>query len=222
MKFTAFPSLNDQHANGDEDEYEKLATHLFSGEPMTILKQVEKSAEEKEADRKAKEAKAKQERDPLASTEEEKEEIEKVNLKEIDRLHYHVRAIENDCHIVPQGSMKLNQKHEVQRNEAFNGLRSLECFDLKCYSHFRNAQQAEKKAKMEDDDAIFNRAFLDDVDSDKPNGCWSIQTSNDYTTAIIRNNVWKGYTAFHKKETQEHGGIYVGDGLKNGNFCFMI
>jgi len=75
---------------------------------------------------------------------------------------------------------------------------------------------------MEDDDAIFNRAFLDDVDCDKPVGCWSIQQSSDYTTAIIRNNVWKGYTAFHKKETQEHGCIYVGDGMKNGNLCFMI
>lgn len=55
------------------------------------------------------------ERDPLASTEEEDPEslIVKRDLKEIDRLHYHVRAIENDCHIIPQGSMRLNEKHEV-------------------------------------------------------------------------------------------------------------
>jgi len=140
MKFTQFPAINDQHAKGDEDEYEKLANQLFTGDPMLIIKQVEKSDAEKEADKKAKDSKSKVERDPLASTEEEKEEIVKVNMKEVDRLHYHIRAIENDCHIIPQGSMKLNHKHEVQRNEAFTGLRASECFDLKFYSHFRNAQ----------------------------------------------------------------------------------
>ena len=27
--------------------------------------------------------------------------IVRINLKEVDRLLYHVRAIENDCHIIP-------------------------------------------------------------------------------------------------------------------------
>jgi radial spoke head protein 9 len=74
----------------------------------------------------------------LASTVEEEEEIVKINLKEIDRVHFHVLAIENDCHIIPQGSFKLTASHEVERNEAFNGLLPTEAFDLKNYSHFRN------------------------------------------------------------------------------------
>ena len=43
------------------------------------------------------------ERDPLASTEEEDPEatVIRIDLKEVDRLHYHIRAIENDCHIIP-------------------------------------------------------------------------------------------------------------------------
>lgn len=45
-----------------------------------------------------------------------------MNLKEIDRIHFIVRAIENDCHIVPNGSFKLTTAHEVARNEAFKGL----------------------------------------------------------------------------------------------------
>ena len=49
----------------------------------------------KEAEKKAREE------DELASTVEEEEEIIKINLKEIDRVHYHVLAIENDCHIIP-------------------------------------------------------------------------------------------------------------------------
>ena len=110
------------------------------------------------------------ERDPLESTEEEDPEslIVKINLKEIDRLHYHVRAIETECHIIPQGSMKLNHKHEVQRNEGFLGLNKQECFNLKYYSHFRNVLDQGKKGELEADDAIFNRAFLDDAEFDLP------------------------------------------------------
>ena len=74
---------------------------------------------------------------------------------------------------------------------------------------------------MENDDAIFNRTFLDDVATDLPSGCWSLQRTLA-NTAVIRNNVWRGYTAFHRPCTNEHGGIYVGDGIKNGNFCFMV
>lgn len=60
----------------------------------------------------------------MASSESEDEaaKIVKVNLKEIDRIHYIVRAIENDCQVVPQGAFKLTTSHEVNRNEAFRGL----------------------------------------------------------------------------------------------------
>lgn len=118
MRFQAFPALNTQH----EDEINNLSNQPFSGEWNKILKEVENPDEIEELERKKEEA-ANKERDPLESTEEEDEgTVLKINLKEIDRLNYHVRAIENDCHIVPNGSVKLNIKHEVQRNEAFLGL----------------------------------------------------------------------------------------------------
>lgn len=82
------------------------------------------------------------ERDPLASTDPEDllEKVIPINCKEVDRLHYHVCAIENDCHIVPQGSMKLTSSHEVARNEAFQGLNPDEAFKIDYYSHFRHVQ----------------------------------------------------------------------------------
>jgi radial spoke head protein 9 len=78
--------------------------------------------------------------DPLASSESEDEaaKVVKINLKESDRVHYIVRAIENDCQVVPHGSFKLNSSHEVCRNEAFRGLSLEEAFKLTSYSHFRN------------------------------------------------------------------------------------
>lgn len=170
---------------------------------------------QKEAERKAREE------DELASTVEEEEEVVKINLKEIDRVYYHVLAIENDCHIIPQGSMKLTPTHEVERNEAFQGLPPTEAFDIKCYSHFRNVQDKVKKDNLEADDAIFQRDFLDGVHEDLPKGCWSLQKVEP-GYAFIRNNVWKGYTAYHEVGTKNHGTIYVGDGLKNLNACFMM
>lgn len=171
MKFQPFPALNDQHV----DEYNKLATLPFSGNWAKIHKVVE-NPEEQEALRLKREEKANRQKDPLESTSEEDPEslIVKINLKEIDRLHYHVRAIENDCHIVPKGAMKLNLKHEVQRNEAYLGLSQNEFLKISSYSHFRNVQNEEKRQNLEADDSIFNKAFLDEAESDLPRGIWSV------------------------------------------------
>jgi len=89
--------LNEQHF----EEYNKIKS-LISGNPMKIHKQVEPEKREDEEEEAAKQQEQK-EFDPLASSEEEDEAAKqvKINLKEIDRVHYIVRAIENDCHIVP-------------------------------------------------------------------------------------------------------------------------
>jgi len=168
MTFEQFPELNTQH----NKELDNFAGKLFQGSPMDVLVQVEKSPEEVEAEQQAREQKI-NDKTSLDSTEEEDPEslIVRVNLKEVDRLHYHVRAIENDCHIIPKGAMKLTVKHEVHRNEAFKGLCSEEAFKINSYSHFRNVQTANKKDALEADDAIFKRDFLDDVE-DIPKYCW--------------------------------------------------
>lgn len=119
--------------------------------------------------------------------------------------------------------MRLNEKHEVQRNEAFGGLCERECFDLKYYSHFRNVQDETKLSNLEADDAIFQRDFLDECSTDEPTGCWSLQKKADSRrVAMIRHNVWKGYAAYHYLGTRVHGSLYVGDGVKNANFCFTV
>ena len=118
--------------------------------------------------------------------------------------------------------MRLNEKHEVQRSEAFNGLTNENAFKLGSYMHFRNCQNETKQGNLESDDAIFQNDFLDDVESDMPKGSWSLQKDGSGRVAIIRNNVWKGFTAWHRANTQNHGSIYVGDGLKNVNFQFTV
>lgn len=108
---------------------------------MKILKQVQVPEKVEEGEPEVvKKVNVQVEKDPLASTEEEDPAamIVKIDLKEIDRLLYHVQAIDQECHIIPQGAMKLTVTHEVYRNEAFIGLPEDECFKLNFYSHFRN------------------------------------------------------------------------------------
>jgi len=188
---------------------------------MLVHKKVQ---DDSKANSKAAQGKALKERDPLESTEEEDPEalIEKIDLKEVDRLLYHIMAIENDCAIVPQGSMKLTPKHEVQRNEAFRGLNSQQFLSLDNYSHFRVVQDASKREALEADDAIFNKRFLDEVIDDQPQGCWSVQKDGSGQVAVIRNNLWRGFTAYHRANSQEFGYVYVGDGLKTVDFQFML
>lgn len=133
-KFKAFPKLNDQNV----DKFDTIKG-LFIGDPNFVHIRVapEKSEEEAVPDQKES---APKERDPLASTEEEDPNAGFVprNFTELDRLQYTVYAIENDCHIVPKGAMKLTEHHEVRRNNAFRGLSSEEAFSINSYFNFRN------------------------------------------------------------------------------------
>ena len=117
FEFVAFPEINTQHG----DAYNKL-TGFFTGNPEHIhIKVVEDKQDDEVKEDKKEQAK---ERDPLEDTEEEDPMKDFVarNLIEADRLLYTVRAIENDCSIVPHGSFRLTEKHEVARSVAFRGL----------------------------------------------------------------------------------------------------
>ena len=97
--------------------------------------------------------------------------------------------------------MKLTYSHEVQRNEAFRGLSNEQLLELENYSHFRKVHDPVKRQNLEADDAIFSKSFLDDVVTDQPQGCWSIQLDSTGQIAVIRNNLWRGFTGYHKVNT---------------------
>lgn len=94
------------------------------------------------------------EEEPAAANEDEEEEegkaansdqseqeevtVPEKELQEIDRIHYVVLAIENDCQIAPMGAFKMTSQHQVRRNEAFKGLNPAQSLQLSSYCHFRN------------------------------------------------------------------------------------
>lgn len=193
---------------------------MFEGKPDLVLVKVEEDAPELDDEQVQpgeEEQKAPVEDDPLASSVEDDPlaNFVKINLKEVDRLLYTVLAIENDCHIIPNGSMRLTENHEVARNCAFKGLGEGEAFDLVHYSHFRNVQSKVKAQALLHDDAVFQRDFLDGLSEDKPKGCWSVQKDHSGRAAIIRNHAWFGFTAYHKCKTNVFGSVYIGEGLRN-------
>ena len=149
-KFKQFRSLNTQH----EVEYDNIEGG-FAGDGTKIYKKVDGHLEEGEV--KQEEAKSNKERDPLADTSEEDSQKDFIprNLTEEDRLLYTIHAIENDCAIVPQGSYRMTEAHEVERNPAFRALDSASGFALHKYSHFRNCQNEHKKKLLLEDDAVF-------------------------------------------------------------------
>lgn len=211
--FGPFPEINSQHGT----KYDEL-TGPFTGNPDHVIVKVVEDKEEEEV----KEVEEVKERDPLEDTEEEDPNKDFVarNLIEADRLHYTVLAIENDCSIVPHGSYRLTERHEVARNVAFRGLPQDKTFSLDSYMHFRNVQSAEKARLLTEADAVFQGNFLDDITCDLPKGQWSVQRNSTGRTAVIRNHVWPGFTAFHTTGTQVFGHCYIGDGQKNTDFAF--
>lgn len=213
--FRRFRELNTQHeamVDSCKDSFTGNCNKIYGDNIETVDEQ---AAEEDQPEEK-------KEVDPLEDTPEEdpNKGFKPRNLIEEDRLYFTVLAIENDCNIVPQGAFRLTHSHEVERNVTFRGLNCTDCFDLNKYSHFRNVQNEVKKSLLQRDDAIFQPDFLDDVSSDRPLGMWSIQRDSTDRTAVIRNNVWAGYTAYHCSGTDKFGGVYVGDGLKNLDFQF--
>lgn len=80
--------------------------------------------------------------------EEDEEEIvvlPKKNFLEVNRLSMVVKAIENDCQIVPVGAYKMLPNHELRPNSHFYGLDLKAGKDIESWQHFRSPQNEFKK-----------------------------------------------------------------------------
>lgn len=180
---------------------------LFTGEHDKILKEATEGGDEKTYVF---------ENDTLVITNKGK------NITELDRLAFVVNEIERQCHLVPEGSVKLTPLHELRRNEAFTGLSKEDASDLSKYVHFRRVEFKDKIDQMERDDSVFRHDFLDVVNNDPIKGSWTLHLDTSGSVANIRNLLWPGYYAYHKVGTELHGSFYFGDGRKNNDLPFML
>ena len=61
-----------------------------------------------------------------------------------------MRAIENDCAVIPIGAVKLTPAHELRFDDSFRGLTKTEAASLDNWQHFRDPQSFEKISEIGD------------------------------------------------------------------------
>lgn len=220
FKFKQFPAINDQHL----ETFDNIQG-MFTGEPNHVIFAVKKddAPAEEAAEAQPPATEEPKEKDPLASTEEEdpNAKIELRAFTELDRLQWTIYAIENDCHIMPKGSIKLTDQHEVRRDNAFRGLSINDACQLENYVHFRKVQDHLKAANLEKDECVFRKDFLDEACNQKVKGAVSAQkVSTKGNVALLRNHMWPGFATYHIAGTKTHGCFYFGEGQKNLDLSF--
>ena len=144
-----------------------------------------------------------------------KPKLKKKNMTETDRLSFVVRTIDHDTSVVPVGGFKMLPINELRRNDLFEGLSSEDLDKKEKYVHLRPVENQEKKDKIAMGKAVFDFDFLDSIADDPIKDSWTIHI--DSTKTVI----WPGYFAFHKANTDEFGGVYIGYGIKNIDIPFM-
>jgi len=136
--------------------------NLFTGNAESVLFNKKEGGGE-EGDAPPPEEPPKTEVDSLADTEDLEEErnrrVPPDIFKEIDRLAYVVRAIENDCSVTPIGAFKLTPTHELRYDDNFEGLGITEVDKMQNWQHFRNPQDETVMKTIMRDDAIFMKKF---------------------------------------------------------------
>lgn len=144
------------------------------------------------------------------------------HLTELDRLAVVVGQIDRRCMAVPKGSLKYTPLHTVVRNEAFKGLSTDDAMKLDNWQHVRQVECEENKDLIARHEAVYNSDFLDSLAGDMPHKCWSVLSDVTKTVAIVRSQLWPGYYAYHRCNTNVLGGVYIGDGLRNNDLPFML
>lgn len=116
----------------------------------------------------------------------------------------------------------MTDQHEVRNNVAFRGLSEEEALTIQGYQHFRNVQNAVKLKGLLDDEACFNRNFLDEAADADRKDVWSIiKAGARGNVSVLRNQEWPGYSCFHQIGSSMHSEVYIGDGLKDATFEFF-
>jgi len=135
-------------------------------------------------------------------------------ITELDRLAHIVHMIDEDCTIVPLGSIKMTPLNEVRKNEAFKGLKAGDAFNINNYAHFRNPCLKKNIELNSRKEGVYNHNFLDNAGEDLPKCTWSVQKDTLGKTAVLRSKLWPGAYSFHNINTQMFGSIYIGNGCK--------
>ena len=146
-----------------------------------------------------------------------------TGLTEQDRLSFVIHSIDEQCSIVPVGSLKKTPLSEVCVNEAFRGLKFDQLCNLESYMHLRPPRQTEKIDMASREDDICAHDFLDNAANCKPDKSWTVKRDEiNPQVVVLRNRLYPGFFSYARANTDIHGCLYMGAGLKNLDLPFMI
>lgn len=143
-------------------------------------------------------------------------------LKEEDRLSATIYFINQEAIAVPRGALFKRPDGVVVENRSFEGLDGLEAQEIKCFLHYRLPLQKWNTNLLTRNDYNYALDFLDTLDIDIPEGCWTLQITEGGTFVIIKSLYWPGCISYHQIGTPDYGFVYFGHGKKTLDVPFML
>lgn len=143
-------------------------------------------------------------------------------MKEEDRLSCTVHFINEEAGVVPRGALFQRPDGVVIENLTFEGLDPLDAQEITCYLHYRKPRQKWNTNLLTRSDYNYALDFLDPLDVDVPEGCWSLQLVDGRTLVILKSVYWPGMVFYHKMKTNKYGSVYIGHGKKCLDIPFML
>ncbi|KAF5274263.1 hypothetical protein FQR65_LT04381 [Abscondita terminalis] len=143
-------------------------------------------------------------------------------LKEEDRLSATVYFITEEAAALPRGALFKRPDGVVVENFSFEGLSHLDSIEIKCFLHYRTPRQKWNTNLLTRVDYNYAFDFLDTLDTDIPEGCWTIQECASGKLAVLQSLYWPGMVCYHYVDTPKHGFVYFGHGKKDLDLTFML
>ncbi|KAJ3657278.1 hypothetical protein Zmor_009315 [Zophobas morio] len=143
-------------------------------------------------------------------------------LKEEDRLSATVFFINEEAAVVPRGALYKRADGVIVHNLAFEGLTPVEARETICFLHYRVPKQKWNTNLLTRDDYNVAIDFLDSVDVDIPEGCWTVNMTASEEVVVLKTLYWPGMFFYHWVKTPKHGFLYFGTGVKCLDVPFFL
>lgn len=131
-------------------------------------------------------------------------------------------SINEEATAKPRGALFKRPDGVVFETLSYEGMSPIDSFELKCYLHWRKPRNKWNTNLLTRSDYNYALDFLDTLDGDMPEGCWSIQKAAGGTVVVLTSLYWPGMMVFNYVNKAKHGFVYFGNGRKTFDLTFML
>lgn len=145
-----------------------------------------------------------------------------LKLKEEDRLASTIFFLNEEAVAIPRGALFQRPDAVVVENLSYEGMSPIDSFELKCYQHWRKPRTKWNTNLLTRPDYNFGIDFMDTLEGDIPEGCWTIQKVAGGTVVVLTSLYWPGMMAYNYVNKPKYGFVYFGNGRKTLDLTFML